>query len=290
MKRLPAWGAVEITVESLSAHRAAEKLARAGICVLSAENPRKNVVVLRVAARDRKKTFAILRGTCYNIKNVRNRGLARVREVASRAAGLVVGAALFAAIVFSAESRILRVEIVGSGAYYEAEIRAILAEEGISSFAPLGCETGSATARILSLPRVEFCSFKRQGGILTVEVECAEELSPRPAEPLLAPCDGVLEELVVLRGTPLAEVGSEVHAGQQLVVFAESGGSGRRGYVIARATVAAPVSKEYALQREEASLQASLDFPELSDVRMTQTEKGWLVEGVARYIAACGLG
>ena len=90
----------------------------------------------------------------------------------------------------------------------------------------------------------------------------------------------------VFAGTEMAIVNLRE---SQIKQLEESGGSGRRGYVIARATVAAPVSKEYALQREEASLQASLDFPELSDVRMTQTEKGWLVEGVARYIAACGL-
>lgn len=281
------WGSVEITVESLSAHRAVEKLERGGVPVLSAQNPRKNVVVLRVAARDRKKCFAILRGTCYNIKKTRNRGFAALRVLLIRSAGLAVGAALFAFCVFFAGSRVLKVEIRGSGAYYEREIRAILAEEGVVAFSPLPENTGVLTARILSLPRVEFCSFRKCAGVLTVTVECAQELSPLPSVPLFAPASGKIEELVVVRGTPCAAVGEEVQAGQEIVSNRTE--TGAQVVVIAKVTVSFAVSREYALGEREALMQAALDFGELGEVRTKQTESGWLVEGVAYATAACGL-
>ena len=52
--------AVEFTVESLSAYRAPDKLARAGIPVLSAKPISKTCIRLKVAGKDRKKAFAII--------------------------------------------------------------------------------------------------------------------------------------------------------------------------------------------------------------------------------------
>ena len=66
-----------IEIESLSAHRVVDKLARAGIEVLGAEKIQKNAVTVWVNGKDRKKVFAILRGSCYNIKKVTYRGIFR---------------------------------------------------------------------------------------------------------------------------------------------------------------------------------------------------------------------
>ena len=152
---------VEFTVESLSAHRAVDKLARAGVCVLSAKCLGKTSVRIRIAAKDRKKAFAILRGSCYNVKNISNRGGARLLELAGRAAGLILGAAVFLGATLFLESRVLKVEISGSGAYYEREILQILSEEGVRTFSAFPADTGPLTAKILGLDRVEFCSFSR---------------------------------------------------------------------------------------------------------------------------------
>ena len=63
--------AIELEIEGLSAHRAVERLRREHIAVLSARRTQKNAVAVCVDANDRKKVFAILRDTCYNIKKVR---------------------------------------------------------------------------------------------------------------------------------------------------------------------------------------------------------------------------
>lgn len=283
-------GSIEITVESLSAHRAVEKLARAGVAVLAARCPEKNTVVLRIAGRDSRKTFAILRGSCYNIKNVRKIGLSRLADAAKRCVGLIAGAALMLALVAFAQSRVLKVEIVGNGAYYEREVREILTAEGVRFFSAAPKETGLLTAKILSLPRVEFCSFAMKGGVLTVEVRCAQESAPLASGPLSAPVSGVVEELVVVRGTPLAAPGDEVSAGDAVVGdYLTVVERQTRVAVIAKVTVRYPVSREYALSEQAARAQAYLDFGSAAELHMTKTERGWLAEGTAFSTAALGL-
>ncbi len=281
---------VEITVESLSAARAVEKLSREGVAVLSARSPRKNVVILAVAGKDRQKAFAILRGSCYNIKNVRERGVLRLKKLLSASAGLIAGGALFFAAVCFFGTRVLRVEISGSGAYYEREVRAILKEAGVDRFSAYPSDTGALTAQILALPRVEFCAFRMEGGVLTVEIRAGEETERLTPAPLRVPSDGTVEEIVAVRGTPLVKEGDAVRAGQIAVGdYALFGETKQRVAVIAKVVVRAPVSREYAAGREEAIAQALLDFGELSELEAVATQRGFMIKGIAHFTAAIGL-
>lgn len=285
--------AVEFTVESLSAYRAVEKLAREGVPVLSAQSLGKTTILVKVAAKDRKKAFAILRGSCYNVTNIRSRGLLRLFEGCKRAAGLIVGAAVFTAAALILEARVLRVEISGSGAYYEREIRAILKEEGVGAFSAFPEDTGAISAKILALDRVEFCSFEMKGGVLTVDVEVGEKTQRLKRMPLLAPATGVVEELVVVRGTPLLKEGDRVRMGDMVVdcfaLFGENGEERREVEVIARVTVRYEAEREYVLPEEKALAQAYLDFGPLEDIKSTKTEKGFRIGGIARSTAVLGL-
>lgn len=284
-------GSVRFEVESLSAVRAPDKLASAGICVLSVRYVQKNVLELQIAAKDSEKAFAILRGSCYNIKNIRYFGLAKLRKEAVRALGSAAGLALFLGGILFAQTRVLCMEFVGSGAYYEREVRALLSEEGVREFSAMPRSTGALTARVLALPRVEFCSFKMTGGVLTVEIECAENTQPIADMPLLSPVNGVIEALTVVRGTPLFGVGDTVSAGEAVVAaHTVVAGEARPAAVIAKVTVRYAVSAEYDLSREGAEAQAFLDFGEIGGLHIEKTERGWLVTGVAHATAALNLG
>ncbi|MBR7186017.1 MAG: sporulation protein YqfD [Clostridia bacterium] len=283
-------GKMGFYVESLSAHRAAEKLVKEGVEVLSLREVQKNVLDVHIRAKDGKKAFAILRGSCYNITNVRYFGLERLRRSAVRAVGLIVGAVLFWGAVAFAESRVLKVHVVGSGAFYEREILSILAEANVKKFSAMPRDTGLLTASILALPRVEFCSFKSEGGVLTVEVRCSSDVQPIAGMPLLSPADGVIEELIVVRGTPLFSVGDEVEYG--VTVVGDFTLFGEREYpslVIAKVTVAHSVCAEYELEEKGALAQAYLDYGALEEVHISKTERGWLVEGIARSTASINL-
>ncbi len=277
-------------VEGLSAYRAVNRLLREGISIVSAKKTAQNSLKIVVSANERKKTFAILQGSCYNIKKSCPLGLMRAVESARRAVGLLLGAALALACVLFVQSRVLKIEVTGSGAYLEPQIRAVLSGQGVGYFSAMP-QPNEVIPEILSLPRVHFCSVKGEGGILTVNVEVGDERETLRAEPLLSPAAGQVEELIVLRGTPLVSVGDSVEIGQELVgAYALHGEKQEDCIVVALVKVAFPVSREYMLDEEGARLQALLDFGEISEIHTTKTAQGWLVEGTGHAEASKNFG
>ena len=57
----------------------------------------------------------------------------------------------------------------------------------------------------------------KDGGIVTVTVEVTDDEATLSSEPLLSPAAGVVEELVVVRGTPLVQIGDSVSEGAEVV-------------------------------------------------------------------------
>lgn len=277
----------ELLVEGLGTERVLGKLAREHIPVLAARRVQKNALAVTVAAKDSKKVFAILRGSCYNVKKVRPLGAARVREAVRRSLGLVCGGALALGLVCALETRVLKVEITGSGAYYESEVLALLAEDGIGPLAPAPEKTELLTSRILELPRVSFASLRFEGGVLTVCVEVSDGETAWDRAPMKAPRAGILEELVVLRGTPCAAVGQEVEAGQTLiserVLYGERE---ERVIVMGYAVIRCPVEGVFAGSEEGAFDAARLAFGEDAELFSEKTEEGWRIYGTARLTIA----
>ncbi len=261
-------------IEGLSAFRAADKLRNAGITVLSLKKQQKNAVIAEVASKDLEKVFAILRGSCYNIKKIRFYGLSKAWKMFCLRAGLLAGALIGVAAVCFFQTRVLRVEFTGSGAYYAGEVREILLRGGVKRFGP--CPEGYAAveAEILSLPRVSFCSVREDGGILTVEIQVSDDAAAIAGRPLTADADGIVEELTVIRGTAAVSVGDSVHAGDTLVDSSVGG-----AIVIARALVAYPFSREYETNEEEARAQALLECGTLREINAQKTDRGWLISG-----------
>ena len=278
-------------IEGLGPERAIDKLASAGVEILSAEKIQKNTVVIHTDGKEYKKVFAILQNSCYNIKKVRTRGARRALELCRRFAGLLVGGALFCASILFFQSRVLAIEITGSGAYLNEQVNSVLRENGVSFFTPPPQNVNYLTSLVLSLPRVSFCSFTHRGGILTVDVEVNDEDAILQTSPLISPVAGNVERLTVVRGTPLTEVGAAVTAGDVLVadyVVSESGQA--NVLVIAEAVIVYPVSASYALPEEQALRQAYLDYGEIDNIHITPTDGGTLIEGQARVGVALNLG
>ena len=286
-------GEQEFFVEALSVYRVVDKLARAGIEVRSFRILAKNSAVFTVNGKDTKKAFAILRGSCYNIKKVRPKGVAKAFSVCKRFIGLAAGILLFFISVLVFESRILDIRIVGSGAYYQDEVMRILEGNGVKKFSALPGDCAPITAQIIALPFVSFCTVGKKGGIVTVTVEVTTDNTLHTSEPLFAPATGIIQELVVVRGTPLMQVGDSVEAGDEVVrnevLFGEEG-TARKVIVIARVTVEYSFQKEYAGSEESALLSAELEFGRLSEVHTTKTGEGYLVEGVALKTSSINLG
>ena len=275
----------EFEIEGLGAERVAEKLVRGGVPVLGARIVQKNVVRIRVDGKHGKKVFAILQGSCYNIKKSRPVGWERVVHAFMKHAGLAVGAVLFVCAVVFFQGRILKIDVVGSGAYYRAEVLSVLSERGASFLAPVPAEKAGITARILALPRVSFCSLSHEGGVLTVRVEVEDEALPLVVGALTAPADGTVESLTVVRGRACVSVGDEVRAGDPVAEPAAG-----ENYVIARVAVRYAVDAEYTGSEESARAQSYLDYGEIADLQSQKTGNGWRITGSALAIAAVNLG
>ena len=272
-----------IYIEGLGAERAIDKLVNAQIQVLAAQKPQKNAVVIWVDGKDRKKVFAILQTSCYNIKKVRVRGLLRLAQTCRRSAGLLAGAAFFFACTLFFQSRVLSIRVEGSGAYLSEEVKTVLRENGTRMFSAFPRDTAKLSASVMALPRVTYCSFSHAGGILTVDVEISDENAVTQSEPLCAPVAGVIERITVVRGTPLVSAGDSVQKDDVLVAdYTESEAGRRQVVVIAEAIVSYAVRAQYALGEEAALRQAYLDYGELQNIQVTSTQEGTLVEGTAR--------
>ena len=285
------FGRQEFEVEALGAFRVADKLAREGIEVCSFRMPAKNRAVFSVNGKDVKKVFAILRGSCYNIKKVRSRGFSVFAKKLFRSLGLVAGILFFLIGVLFSAGRVMKIEVVGSGAYYKDEVMRILSEFGIGGFSSFPEDCASVTARIIALPRVSFCTVGKNGGIVTVTVEVTDDDATLESEPLLSPCGGTVEELVVVRGTALVQAGDQVQAGGVIVsneTFA--GEEARKVIVIARVAVSFPFAKVYGGGEENARLSAELEFGKIKEIHITDTGEGWLAEGIAIAESSLNLG
>ena len=271
-------------IEGIGVERVPDKLKRGRVTVLAARRTQKNALVVTVLKKDSKKVFAILRGSCYNVKKVRPLGLWRLIRACRARTGLIFGAVLFLALVLFFESRILRIEVSGSGAWYEGEVLAILEEGGVSPLSPAPEKTALLTSRILSLPRVSFASLTFEGGTLTVQVEVSDEEAVFTPTPFRAERAGTLKELVVLRGTPAAEVGQEVKAGDLLIserVF--YGEREEKVLVVGYAVLLCPVEAFFAGTREGALEAAHLTFGADADLSAEPVEGGWRIFGQARF-------
>ncbi|MDE7296364.1 MAG: sporulation protein YqfD [Clostridia bacterium] len=276
-----------VVIESLSAVGVLNKLSAAGISVLGAEKIQKNAITVWVDGKDCKKVFAILRGSCYNIKEVKSRGVERVRRWCIKSAGLLVGAALFLLLVCGFQNRILRVEVTGSGAYYSAQVMDILEEGGAKTFSASPAENAQIKASILALPRVSFCSLRFDGGVLKVVVEVSDENALSSSSPLLSPATGQVTELTLVRGRACVQVGDSVEQGALIVDASME--DGRSVLVMARVTVRYFVQQEYALNEREALAQAELDYGVLQECVTSPTENGILIEGYATATSSVNL-
>ena len=162
-------------------------------------------------------------------------------------------------------------------------MRTILREGGIAPLSPAPKQTALLTSRILSLPRVSFASLHFEGGVLTVLIEVSDEEEIFSPAPLISPKAGVLEELVVLRGTPCAEIGQQVEAGQTLISERVLIGEREESVlVVGYAVLLCPVEGVFEGSEEAAFEAARLAFGEDAELFSERTEEGWRIYGQAR--------
>ena len=288
-----------MSIEGIMPERALLKLRRAGIDLYDVKKPQKNRLDFTVAQKDIQKVFAIYPNLCYNnvgyspytAKSLGAVGIAKYLVFALKRIGLILGALIFLGGTLFLDEFVFGVDFVGS-AIYAREARITLAEYGVKPFARYkGGNEDLICAKLLSLDGVEFCSVKKNGLRVRVEMRIGETGEYRlQTGDLTAKHSGEIVAITALRGTPLKARGDKVNAGETLV-----GGWFLKGEekvqveVIARVSIACLHEAEYSVESKEeafATAYLSLGLSEGEDIRKWQVEKsenGYLVR--LEYIA-----
>lgn len=228
-----------LEIEGIMPERALLRLKRAQIPVYDVEKKQKNRILLRVEKKDVEKVFAIYPNVCYNdsayhpyfVRKKGAEGLGFAFYKLAQRTGLIVGALLFMLTTLVFDGFIFGVDVVGATAYTR-EVCETLEENGVKTFAPYRSgKEDLISAKLLALDGVEFCSVKKTGARLRVELR----LSPFPSQKrengaMLALRSGTIENITVLRGSALKKAGDGVQRGEALVgdwILLQDGGQVR---------------------------------------------------------------
>ena len=276
-----------LLLEGLMPERALLRLRREGIAVYDAKKIEKNQILFRIKRKDSEKVFAIYPNVCYNnsvysaytVKKRGARGALKYLEWAKRRAGLLLGGLLCIAMVLISEPLVFAIEFKGTD-IYAREAKIALEEAGITPFLPYAeGKEDLVCAKLLSLDDVEFCSVKKAGHRVVVEVQT----SPFPQRTIdknamQAHNSGEIVAMTVLRGTPLKKIGDTVQAGETLVGnwFNTEDGGQVRVEIIARVRIAcAWEGRVEAESAEEAFAKAylCLDLGDLDELKSKEIEE-----------------
>ncbi len=195
-----------------------KKLSKANIAVYKLKK-RASRVQFGVQQEYSEKVFAIFSKTCYNTVIVKKSGVERLKIFIKRRFGLLVGGALFVAAAVTSGNAVLKIKVVGSGDYLSPQIISIARSCGARewSFCP-NLDAPLMQAKIMALPDVNFCSVRRDGAYLLIDVRTEEEHTARVDDkPLKAPIAGEVYRIITICGTAEAAEGQSVNAGDVLI-------------------------------------------------------------------------
>ncbi len=283
-----------LEIEGIMPERALLRLKRAQIPVYNVKKTQKNRILLTVKRKDIEKVFAIYPNVCYNkdayhpyfVRKIGATGLGFHLSKLVKRTGLLLGGLLFMAVTLFLDGFIFGVEVVGAKAYTR-EVYEALEENGVKTFAPYkqGRED-LISAKLLTLDGVEFCSVKKSGGRLVVEIRQSPFQKPESKDGvMLAKRSGTIENITVLRGSALKKVGDEVQRGEALVgdwFLLEDGGQ-VRVQPIARVRIACVYEALVQAEDEDTAFWTAYlglnlqDGDELKEKRVEKKEQGYLV-------------
>ncbi len=215
-----------LRIEGIMPERALLRLKRGGISLYNVKKIEKNALVLSVKRKDIEKVFAIYPNVCYNnsayhpykVIRLGGEGFAKGIDFLKNRAGILLGVLAFAILTLGADGLVFGVELVGAQAY-RREVLQALEENGVARFGfyPEGVED-LVCARLLRIDGAEFCSVKKVGHWVRVEIRTNPFSTDRlKKESMTANRTGIILSLTALRGTPLKKAGEEVAYGEPLV-------------------------------------------------------------------------
>lgn len=230
---------------------------------------------LTIDYADYQKFFAICKNMCYNIISVKYKGILAPFMHIIKSVGVFIGALAFTACSLLLSNVVLKIDVVGSGSTFRSEVVSVLEELGVSKYSLFSSiDYQKVSSQILkSNERLNFVSVEKNGNRLLVKIEASNPpptILDRQTQNLKSPYSGVVEEIAVLRGTALKNVGDVVTVGDELVgaYVTLKDGSLYETFIIARVKIIAQEKYFHACQN-----------PSEEDVRSALTIAEFLSEG-----------
>ena len=181
----------------------------------------KVILRFRMSAFKKLRREADARGICYTVE--KKSGLPLILGKYRYRAGLMLGIALSAFLVFASHQFVWDIEVVGNEKMTSGEVVSLLDEYGFSVGSRISSvNTDKIENKILiDSDEISWLSINIVGTVATVEVREraaaeSQSVSQRPAN-LVAKKSGIIEEVRIFRGKAMVGAGKYVEKGELLV-------------------------------------------------------------------------
>ena len=274
----------QFILEGVFPERALLRIRREGIPLFHVKKVQKNQILFSIKRKHTEKVFAIYQNVWYNIaegcpytlKRVGANFPRRIQQTLTQRVGLAIGAICFVLLCLFSQNYIFRIEILGTNVY-KREIYQALEDGGLTLYSRYdSANNARICANILRLDGVSFCTLKKQGVTLIVEVQSNPFTKPQQIQGDMRSCyQGEILSLCVLKGTPLVKAGEKVQVNQALVggYFQTQEGKRVDTEVLAWAKIGCEYQAEIQAQTvEEAFAVAYLSLGDSQNVSITNSD------------------
>lgn len=284
-------------VQGLNLDRFINSVKNRDITLINVKKITNKEMIVSVYAFDSKKFFAIAKELCYNIIKINETGKALPLVKLYRSLGLFVGAIVFILSTCVLNDFIYGFSFSGTGSVYQREVLAYLNSVGIKKFSRFSSiDFERLEDNILSSnSHLSFVSAEKHGNTLKFDLAIATDNVDRlngDVEFLYSEVSGVVEKIVVYRGTAMVAVGDNVEKGALLVdgnmTIKEQiikTGVIANVSLITQETIVYTDSKEG--QEQKATLLALANFDDKDvldvDVQVTNEQDLWVYKAQVKY-------
>lgn len=215
-------GYVEISLWGVRPEKVINMALSRGITIWDIRHEGQDKYRLKVSLGGYKALRALIRRSSCRVKLLRKKGLPFYLMRAKRRKVLVLGTFFFCLTLYFLSSFVWFVEVTGNKLVSTETILAKSTELGLKRGVPKAAfNRNELTSRLLlQIPELSWVGVHAQGTKIIIEV-AEKTLPPEDGEnipaDLVARLDGIIEELLVLTGTPIVQEGDKVKKGQVLI-------------------------------------------------------------------------
>ncbi|MFA7175584.1 MAG: sporulation protein YqfD, partial [Kiritimatiellia bacterium] len=272
------------------------KAVAAGVTLHDTERLSAHIMVARVSVSAFRKLRGLSRSGHWRLSVLRRVGAPFLFFRLARRKGLVAGGLAGLLLLYLLSSIVWFVEIKGAEQVPRDRILALAAANGLKPGALKSTFTGDVVERqlLLTLDRLSWAYVEIRGTLVVIHV--AEKVVPdreltAPGD-IVAAFDGVIEDVIVMRGVPTVQEGDIVRAGQVLIsglipptssLHAEKLANGEAPYIKAEGVLRARVWHEGYAEAALVHREEAFTGKRTRQIRLTCGNRQWLWGTASAY-------